>query len=143
MPIRKHESPDEPLGIHRLVVDPQTHPSLHRALLNQPFGKPRVDFIRDQLEALLALKPEGLEVAKAAEPSPRRRQRPVVVPAQAIPEPMAPIEASGAIEHATPVVVPIDEAPVEAVTSPRVETPEEKAARLAAADSLFSFQSDL
>jgi hypothetical protein len=137
MPIRRVHQPDEPLALHRLVVDPVTHPRLHALLREMPIGKPRVDFLRDQMEALLAAWPEGLSREGVERPQAK-----------------APVQKAGSVELATvtselPAATP-DAAPPEyvvpaAVATPvaRIESAEDKAARLAAADSLFSFQSDL
>ena len=53
MAIRKKQDPSEPIIFHRFAIDPTTHPLLHAHLLPLGLGKPRVDYLRNQLEALL------------------------------------------------------------------------------------------
>lgn len=63
--IRKKLGSSEDIVIHRFTVDHRSHPLLHAALNDIGIGKPRCDFIRDSLEALLsgkasqALQPEA------------------------------------------------------------------------------------
>lgn len=137
MPIRRVHQPDEPLALHRLVVDPGTHPRLHALLREMPIGKPRVDFLRDQMEALLAAWPEGLSREGVDRP---QAKAPVQRAYAAEPATVTP-----GIAATTPDTAPPEYVVPAAVATPaaRVEPEEDKAARLAAADSLFTFQSDL
>lgn len=82
MPIRRVQHPDEPIQLHRLQVDKRTHPLLHAALLGRGMGSPRMNFIRDTLEAALAgLPPPPGESAGA----PQAAASPPPTPAPAAP----------------------------------------------------------
>jgi hypothetical protein len=99
MPIRKKQDPSDPILIYGVKVDPAKHPALHQKLLSLGLGRPRLDFIRDQLEALLQGNlPAGVGEGVAAPSVAAGIKRPDPTPTPAAPQ-AAPLKiASPAAE---------------------------------------------
>lgn len=95
MAIRKKLSPNDPVLIHRLSIEPATHPLLHAKLFALGLGSSRTSFIRDNLEALLAggsidltesSPPQIAPVAHSLEAPPTFVEAPAAVPLAEVPE---------------------------------------------------------
>lgn len=50
MTIRRVQSMDDPVVIHRFEIDPRSHPKAHAALASLPLGRERTRIIRDLIE---------------------------------------------------------------------------------------------
>jgi hypothetical protein len=117
MPIRKKQDPSDPILIYGLKVDPAKHPALHQHLLSLGLGRPRLDYIRDQLEAMLT----GQVAASTATSITEARS------------------AGNTLDAAIAPVMPApDPAALKPVATEPEESPEELAKRRAAAALLVS-----
>ncbi len=98
MPIRRVQHPDDPVQMHRVYVDKKTHPLLHAALMERGIGAPRLNFIRDTLEAVLAgggaLAPTAGRSEPFAEPMPTPTPAPEPAPEPHAEPPTAVVESA-------------------------------------------------
>lgn len=100
MPIRKKQDPGDPILVYGVKVDPAKHPALHQKLLSLGLGRPRLDYIRDQLEALLQGKVTiGAGEGMPPEPAAASVKQPIPVSTIASPS-AAPLQAPSL--HAEP-----------------------------------------